>query len=273
MAVNDAGQVGSEGVEAKAFSGPVARFEAIDRGGPDRARRRTLLDDVAEAELERQGYTVVPFIPPSVAAHILEVYGSVGPAPDDPRSGFFAGNSSSSVAWKEEVASLVGPLVAGRLPEIFEDYHMYHLTFLVKWPGPDGALQAHQDPSMVEREGQMRGVTLWCPLSPSPDGDDGALHVVPGSHRLSYGGWYRGRGEVDSGLDAVAPAVYTGLGRRLAVAAGQSIVFDHRLVHFSPPNLTERPRVVLALALRPDEGAQHSHRARRKRASPMLPGR
>ena len=239
------------------WPGPVFPAESVAwpvdiKGTP----RRTLLDEAAQATLDRRGAVVVDLFDEEELDHLRSVAESVGSADGDPGSGFFQGYESSSNAWKRAVIAGVEPVVEARLGELFDDHEPYYMTFLTKWPGPRGALPAHQDPTMIAGEGRFRSVTLWCPIDELHDvagRDRGMLRVVPGSHRLTVSQWCRARGHARSAYEDLPPEVLGELAVPIPLDPGEAVVYDHRLVHSSGPNRSDRPRRVLAIALRPSE--------------------
>lgn len=237
---------------------PEAAVQTVGSAGP---RHRTFRAEHLDASLDRLGFQVVDLLSADQLDQVRAVRRSVGPAPGDPQTGFFPGNNASSAEWKQAVLDAVGPLVAGRVEELFDDHVVYHLSFLTKWPGPQGDFVPHRDPTMLWDEERWRGVTAWCPIDDLDVADRrqrGPLHVVPGSHRLPADD-ASGLRRYDPGhLAEVADDIRTSFGQVVDLHPGQAVVFDHRLVHYSPPNRSAEPRIVLALALRP-AGATNVH--------------
>ncbi|MCU1496458.1 MAG: hypothetical protein JWM47_411 [Acidimicrobiales bacterium] len=240
---------------AAAISGPVFPHTALDAdpGGV----RSSFLDPHLQRSFQRDGFAVVPFLAPELVDRIREICKEVGPAPGDEQDGYFPGNVSPSAEWKRTVIATVTPLVQDRLDELFDDHHVFHLTFMTKWPGPGGKLQTHQDPTMVDHEGRYRSFNVWCPLT-FPAATDrrehGMVRVLRGSTHLATGTWYRARGGlIPSGIEEIEELVYDRLAEPVAIEPGQALVLDHRLVHCSPPNQCDEPRLVLAVGMRPRE--------------------
>ncbi|MCU1499838.1 MAG: Protein involved in biosynthesis of mitomycin antibiotics/polyketide fumonisin [Acidimicrobiales bacterium] len=243
---------GLDEVDFDAICGPVAPHEAT--GGPMRV---TFRDPDHQAHLDLHGYAVVPLLDADGLRDVRAVLDAVGPAPGDERTGWFAGNGSTSIEWKHTVIERVRPLVADRVAELFDDHHIFNITFMTKWVGPDGEVIPHLDPTMVDHEGTNRGISVWCPLNGPAGGghpDRGWVRVVPGSHRLATGGWYRARGAGrPSGFDEAEEEIYRRLAVMVPIGPGEAIALDHRVIHCSPPNLTDEPRLVAALGVRPAE--------------------
>lgn len=216
--------------------------------GPDRV---TMSDPARQRELEEFGFTVVPgALPPDLLDAVRELQSRIGPAPDDPQVSINWTFHSASAEHKRAVQREVGSLTSPVLDELLVDHVAYLTTFITKWPGPNGAFPPHQDPSLLD-ERRFRGVTVWIPLTDT-DASNGGLHVVPGSHRFSR---QLRVSDVDRFPFAGLDREMVGLGRLASVRAGDALVFDNRVVHYSLPNTTDEPRVVLSFGVRPREAA------------------
>ncbi|HYF45715.1 MAG TPA: phytanoyl-CoA dioxygenase family protein [Acidimicrobiales bacterium] len=206
-------------------------------------------DPERQDELERFGYTVLPLFDAPVMAEVRRLSAELGPAPDDPQLALNWSFHSRSREHKGAVKALL-PTVRPALDAAFEAHEVYLTTFITKWPGPHGAFPPHQDPTLVDERHHV-GVTVWAPLE-DVDADNGMLHVVPGSHRFSSALRVQ---DVDrspfAGLEEVIVAEH---GRGIPLSGGEALVFDNRLIHYSLPNTSGRPRVVLSFGLRPRAG-------------------
>lgn len=224
------------------------------RGAPPESSRRTLRDRDAETELDAVGYVVLPKLDDRLLRELRDLYDELGAAPDDPRVALNWSFHSASSEYKRAVSDRVQGLLGAHLRAEFDSHEPFLTTFIIKWPGDNGAFAPHQDPSLVD-ERRFRGVTVWIPLEDTGHGsgpDNGMLHLVPGSHRFSDN---LRVSDVDrwqfAGLDDVV------LERAVAVpmSAGEVLVFDNRVVHFSLPNRTDRARVVTSIGMRPAEAS------------------
>ena len=152
---------------------------------------------------------------------------------------------------KKQVDELVSNHVRTSIVTALADYEVFYSNFMIKFPG-DGQIESHQDFNFVD-ESQHTAFNLWCPLvDTSPR--NGGLFVIPGSHRV----FKTQRGpNLPRSL-----TLYNELLQRystfIPLRRGQAIVFDHKLVHFSPPNQTSEVRVAIQSVLKPQE-AQALH--------------
>lgn len=211
----------------------------------------TLKDAAAQRHLERFGFAILPVVPSDVIAAAQELYARLGPAPDDPQIAlnwtFHSQSTEHKRAVKEEMLSLFSPI----LDSILDDHEVYLTTFITKWPGPNSGFAPHQDPSLVD-EREFRGVTIWIPLvdTGTVEGrDNGALHFVPGSHEFSK--TLRVSDVDQSPLAGHEHDIVERHGVSAPTTAGDVLVFDNRVIHYSMPNETDEPRVVMSFGVRP----------------------
>jgi hypothetical protein len=113
--------------------------------------------------------------------------------------------------------------------------HLYSMQ--IKYPGSGSTLVPHQDWS-ITNETTHRSYTLWIPLSDTYP-ENGGFHVIPGSHELFSN--IRG---------ANVPPPYKTCGNLLIdymepleVPAGKGLLFDQGLLHYTPDNRTQDPRI------------------------------
>lgn len=104
------------------------------------------------------------------------------------------------------------------------------------------ALGLHQDLTYTD-ERRHRGLTVWVPTV-DVTSENGALIVVPGSHR-----WGSGIRPAGPGADRLTPSEQRRLAqraRRLLLDAGSVVVWDNALLHGSLPNIGPEPRPAVA---------------------------
>jgi len=145
------------------------------------------------------------------------------------------------------VRTEVLPLVTGPLDAVFDRPRVIMATFVTKHPGPASEMFLHEDRVFVD-ERRHRAITAWIPLVPTGSATgNGALQVVPASHRLPTGP------SGSNTADAIRP-FEADLRRRLVtldVPAGSAVVYDTRLVHASTPNLTSQARTAFVCVVIP----------------------
>jgi ectoine hydroxylase-related dioxygenase (phytanoyl-CoA dioxygenase family) len=132
----------------------------------------------------------------------------------------------------------VGVLLAGQRP--------FMAAFISKGRG-GGNVGLHPDWTYVD-ERAHRARVFWCALQDT-DESNGAMVVVPGSHRTMRG--LRGSGEFPSAVSEVEDALWASEVVTVPLRAGEALVWDAALLHGSWPNTTAEPRAAAAIAVVP----------------------
>lgn len=217
--------------------------------------RATLLDPEQEAHLEEHGFAVIPFMDDATLDAVEKVHRESGVAPDDPRLALSFTFHSQSAEHKRHVAETVYEIVRDCVDRSLDRHDVYLTTFITKWTGEHSGFGPHQDPTLVD-EREFRGVTVWTPMQDTGriDGvDNGMLHVVPGSHKFIQQPRVQ---NVDvSPFRNLHEEIISTYGVGVPTKRGEAIVFDNRLIHYSQPNMSDTPRVVLSLGVRTREGS------------------
>jgi len=203
-------------------------------------------DERVERQLARDGYAVLPLLDADRLEALRQVRRDHGSAPDDPSTGLFIDTWSSDTAYKAGMHHALAAALAPALSRSLPHHRALSYTHIVKWPGAEGAVVAHRDPSFVD-EARFRSLMLWLPLGASTT-EAGSLWVVPGSHR-----WVDAlRVHQDPiNVDRSITTGSNGPARLVAVPPGHGIVYDHGLLHLSGPNTLATERVAIASPLVP----------------------
>lgn len=156
-------------------------------------------------------------------------------------------NESRDLAYRERIHRLITDAVGPAVDAFLDDHRVVSTGTLVKWAGPNSQMPAHQDWTMVDEE-RHRSLSLWVPLC-DVDPRNGALAVLPGSHQV-LSGMRPNPGRPPSLPDPVA-GVEPGDLCSIDLRAGQCLIFDHGVLHGSPPSQVSAPRTALVLAATP----------------------
>ena len=224
-------------------------------------RPPTLRCEADERHLDDRGYVVVPGPASADLAWLRGLYDEFGDRLGV--AGPVRGNSGPDPSWMQ--AEAPGPLFRSvvneaRSPErerfqkamapfwsrlagdLFVDHRIVTCSLLTKARGPGSVVPLHQDPNIVD-ERWYRSVTVWIPLEDVSDrAGNGPLHVLEGSHVV--GDDLRGIRITPSftgDMERLWPTT-----RPLDMRAGDVAVMDSRLIHGTPPNETESPRLTTA---------------------------
>jgi len=119
---------------------------------------------------------------------------------------------------------------------------------MVKESGENSIMKIHQDWSYVE-EAHYQSFAIWFPLSDLTQ-KNGALSMIPKSHL--YGNHDRGPG-VHCPFYENEEYLIQNFGKCLYLKKGQPVVWEHHLLHYSPPNLSEETRIAVTAIIVPKD--------------------
>lgn len=217
--------------------------------------RPVLRDPDLQAELLDVGYVVVELLDrdevTAVAAELDAMSPDDGFAPDGTtgvnRSTYHCTFLDTNVDYKRRAQALIERAFQPKVDLVAADYRILTGNFYVKMPGR-GRFQIHQNWPTTE-DLSLTTLTFWCPLQDT-DESNGTLRVVPGSHKI-----------VPDVATPQRPPFFATfedelIDRHLVpipVRAGEAIVFDDSLVHWSSENHSDRPRRAVQIEAVPAE--------------------
>lgn len=206
-------------------------------------------DDLNQ-HLRDQGFAVVRLIDDGAVRDLRHAFHALDI--DPPAGGFHAtmhlDDADRKHAISEDLKGVLGPAIGRILP----DHAPLFANFIVKYPHNTHQVGIHRDWTYVD-EARHRSVNVWTALADT-DQRNGCLWAVAGSHR-------------DAGLRATPFDVDEFAGREetihaasvaVPLRAGEALVYDSALIHYSLRNETDAPRPAVGCVCIP-EGAMPVH--------------
>ncbi len=152
---------------------------------------------------------------------------------------------SPSYNLKKKVYQLLKEKLQPSLVLLLKDYRITGANFYFKAKGSsNNTVPPHQDWTFTD-EHKCSSLNVWLPLV-DVDKTNGAYHIIEGSHRWHF--TYRGSNipSAASGLPCNFDVM-----KYLPLQKGEAIIYDHRLVHSTPANISSSDRISLVLNLVP----------------------
>lgn len=210
--------------------------------------RQVFREPKLQAAYEPVGHATVDLLSPTEVQGLLDELATL--RPDDNfsprhRSGkgftYHCSFLDSNRDYRRQVHALIARYFASHIERILNGYRILNGNFYVK-PPHSGEFVVHQNwPAITDIEDTT--VTLWCPLVDVVE-RNGALQVVSGSHKLlphiegmrnpPYFTNFR-QTVIDKYLEPVP------------MKAGEGIVFDDGLIHWSANNDSDFPRIAIQI--------------------------
>lgn len=198
-------------------------------------------------KLKRDGYCVVPFLKPDEVKPLYEDFQQILKMSEGQRTDFFWVSAfSPNMDLRQFSKHSLETKFKEFLPRVFNELAEFMGgTFLVKPPTKEGKNDPHQDSAHVD-EAKEYSVYCWVPLVDIND-NNGPMYAIKGSHL--WGNKYR---------STVVPWLYKNIldellhfGTPAYMKAGEMLIFDSALVHFTPPNTTSAPRPAINYFVKP----------------------
>jgi hypothetical protein len=196
---------------------------------------RVFKDEEHQIRFERDGYIVLPFYNPAEMHELAGLYKRLHPKDE---KGFFPSTFSSDKNYRKEADKEIRRLCERSIDNYFQDIKVMCGSFIVKSPVPESAMCVHQDMTLVD-ESKFTGINIWVPLIDLND-ENGTLEVLPGSHRIFP--TYRSS-TIPEFFSERAEDIKPYM-KKLYPKAGEAIVFDQSIIHYSKANQSGDIRIV-----------------------------
>jgi hypothetical protein len=193
-------------------------------------------DPELQKKFNEEGFVILDFLHSDELAHMKKLFDGLHP---DGVTGFYTSTFAKDTDYRKVVDEEIQQTMRRGLEDYFFDYKVYCGSFIAKAPGVKSELILHQDMTLVD-ETVYTGTNIWIPLI-DLDEKNGAIEILPRSHRIFK--TYRGSSLPDI-YDGIEKSVRS-LMKPCYLKAGQAIIFDQSIIHYSPPNLSEQVRPVI----------------------------
>jgi len=200
-------------------------------------------DRSLNSQYHRDGYLTMPLAGRQEIDLLRALYERIS---QREATGFHTTHFSTDRELKRTVHEGVCAILLPLLAPVLNEYTPVFGNFMVKEAVGDSPVPMHADWAYVD-EHEHISVSVWIPLIDT-DERNGCLAVIPGSHRLSH--HIRGpripQWDVPCNFELI-----DALGRPLPMRAGEAVIYDHRLLHYSDPNASGEVRPAVNLSLVP----------------------
>jgi ectoine hydroxylase-related dioxygenase (phytanoyl-CoA dioxygenase family) len=221
--------------------------------------RNVLNNNAFEQEFQKNGYISLPFLNTQEVSELKEIFFNTLPESGGQiTSGEVKMDEEhlitydftfidKNIDYKRKVFDEITKYFEPHMKKVLANYKPIIANFIRKHPGA-GEVPMHQNWAFAD-ERKCSTVSIWCPLVDST-AENGTLQVVPGSHKR-FG---EARGPmVPSELEGIKNEIISKHLIPLETSAGDCVVLDDSIVHYSPINNTEGLRLAVQLICIPKE--------------------
>lgn len=187
-----------------------------------------------QRQLEEEGYVIVPFYTKDEIQALTRFYNE---NTSSQQQGFQPTTYFNSLEYRLKASEFIKQIALNHLDEYLENFKVYMGSFIVKHADKNSELGVHQDMTLVD-ESKFMGINIWSPLCDTTP-ENGALYLIPKSHRIfpTY------RNATISNIYDKHYSLIKKYMQPVYMKAGEAILFDHSILHYSPPNLSKEVRI------------------------------
>ena len=160
----------------------------------------------------------------------------------------------SNVQYKQEVFDRITAVFMPLINKYLVNYQPIIANYIHK-SSHKGEVPLHQNWAFVD-ESKYTSVSIWCPLVDSNE-ENGTLQVVPGSHKR----FAPVRGPlIPWELEHLKDDIINDFMVPMNIRAGQAVILDDSIIHYSAPNKTDGLRLAIQLIMiPPNTSSIHYH--------------
>jgi ectoine hydroxylase-related dioxygenase (phytanoyl-CoA dioxygenase family) len=161
---------------------------------------------------------------------------------------FYTTHWSPNEEYRRKISNEVNNLVWPVVSDVLNNYKAIFGYYLAKFPSQNSTVTLHQDWALVD-EAKYTSLSAWLPLV-DVNRENGCFQVVRGSHR--YFNNPRGMG-IEMPYNDYIDYIADNCLEDVPMQAGDLLLFDHKLLHASPPNASNKPRIAAGMVLIPEQ--------------------
>ncbi|MBL1208605.1 phytanoyl-CoA dioxygenase family protein [Geminocystis sp. GBBB08] len=210
--------------------------------------RQVFQDDNLQKSFLKKGYAQVPMLSSKQVMYLLQEIGKL--RPDDnfaPKNSYHCSFLDPNLEYKCQTYNLIKGVFTPFVNEYLVGYEILNCNFYVK-PPHTGEFQIHQNwPAIADISDTT--VTIWCPLVDVIE-SNGAIQIVEGSHKIL------------PHIEAPnSPPYFANFQKALIekylkpfpMKAGEAIIFDDALIHWSRKNDSDQSRIAIQILCIPSD--------------------
>ncbi len=196
-----------------------------------------LSDKSSHQELANKGFVVVPFYNDDQLQSLKDLYKAIQP---NSLSGMYPSTFSLDESYRSKADEGIKRVASESISRTFKEHKTVAASFIVKYPGANSYMDIHQDMTLLD-ESTYSGINIWCPIQ-DVTLDNGVLYVLPRSHRIIP--TYRSASIRPLYDKLIVKNAIAKFSSPIEVKAGEAIIFDQSILHFSEANHSNLPRIV-----------------------------
>jgi Phytanoyl-CoA dioxygenase (PhyH) len=216
--------------------------------------RKVLRNPMLQKEFQKRGFVKLPMLSNEEVNTILSFIHTLRPDDAFNPDGKSASNPSTyhctfldtNIDYKKKVSDFLIDQFSPYTNKILYNFKFIALNFYVKQPGT-GKFQIHQNWPVMPVEDTS--VTVWCPLVDVSE-NNGGIQIVESSHKIVPDIAALGAIDFFRPFEDVLVKDYL---RPVMMKAGEVLIFDDSLLHWSSENNSDSPRYAIQIMMVPED--------------------
>lgn len=202
-----------------------------------------------QEQFSKDGFLVLPLLNPDEVSTLLKYYQNQN-FDNKIEAGFHISLDNQNEDLVKEVGSKIREVLVPKTVDLLDDCKIFTASYVIKEPGLKNIVPPHQDWTFVD-ESQFCSATVWTALVDVNE-SNGALGVIKGSHKIFD---HKRSSPSPQSKSPLADHIFTLFPYVdvIEMKAGESLIFDNRLIHASPPNLSDQARIAVGIGITPSE--------------------
>lgn len=216
--------------------------------------RNIFKNEQLQKQFQEKGYVLLPTLDEAEVKKLLSYYKNQE-FDNKIEAGFHISLDNQNEDLVKEVGSKIKEVLAPKTANFLDDCQIFTASYVIKEPGLQNIVPPHQDWTFVD-ENEFCSATVWTALIDVTE-QNGALGVIPGSHTIFN---HKRSSPSPQSKSPLADHIFTlfPFVEVIEMKAGDSLIFDNRLIHASPPNLSDQARIAVGIGITQQE-AQLKH--------------
>ena len=202
-------------------------------------------DPSLQDQFDRLGYVKVQLLDKDDVQALLDHYNEQNFQTADNENFFVSLNNADSDtvrSVRKEIEEIIFP----KTQEVLKDCQIFTASYVVKEPGEKNIVPPHQDWTFVD-ESNYCSASVWTPLVDVTE-ENGALGVIPGSHNIFNYPRASPSPQYKAGLTDHVFTLFPYV-EIIDMKAGESLIFNNKLIHASPPNHSDQTRIAVGIGI------------------------
>lgn len=211
--------------------------------------RNIFKNEQLQQHFEEKGYVLVPMLDLDEVENLREYYTNQE-FDNKVEAGFHISLDNQNEDLVKKVGEKIKEVLVPKTMELLDDCKIFTASYVIKEPGLQNIVPPHQDWTFVD-EKEYCSATVWTALVDVTE-KNGALGVIPGSHTIFN---HKRSSPSPQSKSPLADHIFTlfPFVEVIEMKAGESLIFDNRLIHASPPNLSEQARIAVGIGITQSE--------------------